>query len=844
MKQYSVTGMSCAACSARVEKAVGGVAGVTSCAVSLLTNSMGVEGTADEAAIIAAVEAAGYRAVPKDEKRAEAPGNTELSFDNEIAALKRRLYVSLLFLAVLLYFTMGPMLSLPQPAFIEGNYVALGLIELLLTTAVMAVNQKFFISGFGSLGKAAPNMDTLVALGASAAYIYSTANIFYLSDLQHKGQNCADYAAAEGFYFESAAMILTLITVGKILEARSKGKTTEALKGLLSLEPKRAVVYENGRETEIAAEDLQVGQIFAVRPGESVPADGIIVEGQSALNEASLTGESLPVDKGLGETVHAASLNQSGFLKCRAVRVGKDTALAQIIKLVSQASATKAPIAKTADKVAGIFVPAVIFISLITLIVWLQLGQSWSYALARAISVLVISCPCALGLATPVAVTVGSGVGAKNGILFKSAASLEQSGRATAVVLDKTGTLTEGSPKVTDVLPSEGVKEEELIKLACSLEYRSEHPLAKAIVEYAGQRRITAEAVSNFRILPGLGAECSWQGQTLRGGSSKFLKDRLADAEGLEKRLRELSEQGKTPVLFASDDKLLGIVALADPLKADSVQAVKRLRDMGLKVCMMTGDNPIAAGVIAAQAGIEEVRAGVMPADKEAAVRELQERDAVVMVGDGINDAPALTRADVGIAIGAGTDVAIESADVVVMRSCLSDVAEAVLLGRAVLRNIRQNLFWAFIYNIIGIPLAAGVFVKAFGLQLTPAFGALAMSLSSFCVVSNALRLNLFKKQPAALPNDELHQKKTLVWSVSEKPAAEESLVKRMTVRGMTCGHCEARVKKALEKLPEVDKAEVSFKEDRAVVYLSSDIEDSELRKAVEDADYEVSGIE
>ena len=755
MQQFIVTGMSCAACSARVEKAVSKVEGVTSCSVSLLTNSMGVEGTADDQAIIQAVEAAGYGASVKGEAAEHSGASSmaaeeEMLKDHDTPVLKRRLLASLGFLIVLMYFSMGHMMwGWPLPAFFENNHIAMGLVQLLLTGIVMVINQKFFISGFTSLAHRAPNMDTLVALGSTAAFGYSTYALFAMTDAQVKGDMEMVMHYMHEFYFESAAMILTLITVGKMLEARSKGKTTDALKGLMKLASKTAVVERNGQEVTVPIEQVKKGDIFLVRPGENVPVDGVILEGTSALNEAALTGESIPVDKKPGDVVSAATLNQSGFIRCEATRVGEDTTLSQIIQMVSDAAATKAPIAKIADKVSGVFVPAVITIAVITMIVWLLAGESVGFALARGISVLVISCPCALGLATPVAIMVGNGMGAKNGILFKTAVSLEETGKVQIVALDKTGTITNGEPVVTDMVPAEGVTEESLLALAASLEKRSEHPLAKAILKYVGEQQLIVEDVSEFEALPGNGLTAVRNGVKLAGGNYAFIRTQTEVSEDLLKQSEALAEQGKTPMFFSENGRLAGIIAVADTMKEDSRQAVSELRNMGIRVVMLTGDNERTARAIGAQAGVDDVIAGVLPDGKESVIRKLQQYGKVAMVGDGINDAPALTRADMGIAIGAGTDVAIDAADVVLMKSRLSDVAAAVRLSRATLRNIHENLFWAFFYNVIGIPLAAGVWIPIFGWTLNPMFGAAAMSLSSFCVVTNALRLNLFNMHDA-----------------------------------------------------------------------------------------------
>ena len=831
MRQFEVTGMSCAACSARVEKAVSGVPGVSACCVNLLTNSMGVEGNASTEDIIAAVTAAGYGA---KEKGAAIPEQKPLNdHKSELRGMKNRLIASLVFLGILMYFSMGHMmLGFPLPPFLEGNHVAMGLVQLLLTAAVMVINQKFFISGFRSLFRGAPNMDTLVALGASAAFGYSTFALFLMTDAQLYGGSAAAMGYMDEFYFESAATILTLITVGKLLETRSKGKTTDALNSLMKLAPTSATVIRDGQEAEIPVSQLSVGDIFAVRPGESIPADGVVTEGNSAVNESALTGESIPVDKSEGDRVSAATINMSGYLRCRATHVGGDTALSRIIRMVSDASATKAPIARLADKVSGVFVPVVIGIALLTIAVWLLCGQSVGYSIARGISVLVISCPCALGLATPVAIMVGSGVGAKNGILFKTAESLEQTGKVSVVALDKTGTITKGEPSVTDVIPV-GVTRDELLSAACALESRSEHPLAAAVMRLAQQEGIIPAETEGFRALPGNGLSAVLDGAELLGGSVKFVSGQ-ADIPGeVLDECERLSGEGKTPLCFARDGRLLGVIAAADVIKPESPEAVTQLRNMGIRVVMLTGDNERTAKAIGAQAGVDEVIAGVLPDGKEEAIRRLKQQGTVAMVGDGINDAPALTRADLGIAIGAGTDIAIDAADVVLMNSRLTDVPAAIRLSRASLRNIRENLFWAFIYNIIGIPLAAGSFVHLFGWSLDPMFGAAAMSLSSFCVVTNALRLNLVKLHSTA------HDKK-----IHHKHKEEKTMEVTMKIEGMMCGHCEAAVKKALEALPTVESAEVSHEKGTAVVKLSGETPKDILKKAVEDKDYKVLGIE
>ena len=855
MQQFIVTGMSCAACSARVEKAVSKVEGVTSCSVSLLTNSMGVEGTADDQAIIQAVEAAGYGASVKGEAAEHSGASSmaaeeEMLKDHDTPVLKRRLLASLGFLIVLMYFSMGHMMwGWPLPAFFENNHIAMGLVQLLLTGIVMVINQKFFISGFTSLAHRAPNMDTLVALGSTAAFGYSTYALFAMTDAQVKGDMEMVMHYMHEFYFESAAMILTLITVGKMLEARSKGKTTDALKGLMKLASKTAVVERNGQEVTVPIEQVKKGDIFLVRPGENVPVDGVILEGTSALNEAALTGESIPVDKKPGNVVSAATLNQSGFIRCEATRVGEDTTLSQIIQMVSDAAATKAPVAKIADKVSGVFVPAVITIAVITMIVWLLAGESVGFALARGISVLVISCPCALGLATPVAIMVGNGMGAKNGILFKTAVSLEETGKVQIVALDKTGTITNGEPVVTDMVPAEGVTEESLLALAASLEKRSEHPLAKAILKYVGEQQLTVEDVSEFEALPGNGLTAVRNGVKLAGGNYAFIRTQTEVSEDLLKQSEVLAEQGKTPMFFAENGRLAGIIAVADTMKEDSRQAVSELRNMGIRVVMLTGDNERTARAIGAQAGVDDVIAGVLPDGKESVIRKLQQYGKVAMVGDGINDAPALTRADMGIAIGAGTDVAIDAADVVLMKSRLSDVAAAVRLSRATLRNIHENLFWAFFYNVIGIPLAAGVWIPIFGWTLNPMFGAAAMSLSSFCVVTNALRLNLFNmhdaKKDKKLKNPAIIKELVDNNKTNHNQENKEigTMKKTMKIEGMMCGHCEATVKKALEGLDGVTSAEVSHEAGTAVVELSADVADDVLKKTVEDKDYKVTAI-
>ena len=832
--------MSCAACSARVEKAVGKVPGVTSCSVSLLTNSMGVEGTASPEAVIRAVQETGYGASEKgvSKQSASMAENEKALEDHATPALKRRLIWSVGFLIVLMYFSMGHMMwGWPLPRFYNDNHVAMGLTQLLLTVIIMVINQKFFISGFKSLWHRAPNMDTLVALGATAAFVYSTYALFAMTGAQVRGDMDAVMDYMMDFYFESAAMILTLITVGKMLEARSKGKTTDALKSLMKLAPKTATVVRDGQEVTVPVEQVQRDDVFVVRPGESIPVDGVVLEGTSAVNESALTGESVPADKTPGDAVSAATVNQSGFLRCCATRVGEDTTLSQIIQMVSDAAATKAPIAKIADKVSGVFVPAVIGIALVTTIVWLLIGKPVGYALARGISVLVISCPCALGLATPVAIMVGSGLGAKNGILFKTAASLEETGRIEIVALDKTGTITSGEPKVTDILPAEGVSAEELLRLANTLERKSEHPLAKAILEYAKEQNVSAEEVADFQALPGNGLTARLDGKALCGGNDTFIGTTAPVSPEMKAQAAALAEAGKTPLWFSYDGRLLGVVAVADVIKEDSPQAVRELQNMGIRVVMITGDNERTAKAIGAQAGVDQVIAGVLPDGKEREIRKLKTEGKVAMVGDGINDAPALTRADIGVAIGAGTDVAIDAADVVLMKSRLSDVPAAIRLSRATLRNIHENLFWAFFYNTIGIPLAAGVFIPL-GLTLNPMFGAAAMSLSSFCVVSNALRLNLFKLR------DTRHDHKHVKHSKKHEEREKNEMEKTLKITGMMCGHCEARVKKALEAVEGVAEAKVSHESGTAVVTLNVPVEDAVLKKAVEDQDYKVTAID
>lgn len=858
MEQYNVTGMSCAACSARVEKAVKKVPGVTSCSVSLLTNSMGVEGTASPAAILSAVQEAGYGASPKNasaRKASDASADLDALADHETPKLKRRLIASLGFLLVLMYFSMGHMMwGWPLPHWFDGNHVAMGLVQLLLAGIVMVINQKFFINGFKGLIHGAPNMDTLVALGSMASFVWSTYALFAMTRAQVDGSDELVMHYMMEFYFESAAMILTLITVGKMLEARSKGKTTDALKSLMKLAPKTATLVRDGAEVTVAIADVQKGDVFVVRPGENIPVDGVVLEGTSAVNESALTGESIPVDKAVGDKVSAATTNQSGFLRCEATRVGEDTTLAQIIKMVSDAAATKAPIAKIADTVSGFFVPAVISIAVVTTIVWLLLGHELGYALARGISVLVISCPCALGLATPVAIMVGNGLGAKNGILFKTAASLEAAGRTQIVALDKTGTITEGAPRVTDLLPAEGVTETELLTLAAALESRSEHPLAKAVLADAEAKAITPPEVTDFAALPGNGLAAKLDGMDIYAGNAAFIQTKLTLPAALAQQAEKLAAEGKTPLFFGGAGRLLGVIAVADTIKEDSPEAIRQLQNMGIRVVMLTGDNQRTADAIGRQAGVDEVIAGVLPDGKEAVIRQLQASGKVAMVGDGINDAPALTRADTGIAIGAGTDVAIDAADVVLMNSKLSDVPAAIRLSRATLRNIHENLFWAFIYNIIGIPLAAGLFIP-FGLTLNPMFGAAAMSLSSFCVVSNALRLNLFDlhstrhdhktASPAAAPvQSAAENNKKSDAEAPEVKTEDNPMKKTLKVEGMMCGHCEARVKKALEALPEVAEAVVSHEAGTAIVTLNAEVADDVLKNAVEAQDYKVTGIQ
>ena len=890
MKQYTVTGMSCAACSSRVEKAVSKVPGVTACSVSLLTNSMGVEGDVPPETVIHAVEDAGYGASLKGQgtaAQAQSASEAEDALkDRETPVLKHRLIASLGFLAVLMYMSMGHMMwGWPLPHFMDGNHVALGLLQLLLAGIIMVINQKFFISGFKGLLHRAPNMDTLVALGSGASFIYSTYALFAMTDAQLKGNDTAVMSYMHEFYFESAAMILALITVGKMLEARSKGKTTDALKGLMKLAPKTAVIIRDGVETKVPIEEVKKGDVFVVRPGENIPVDGVVLEGTSAVNEAALTGESIPVDKAQGDPVSAATVNQSGYLRCEATRVGEDTSLSQIIRMVSDAAATKAPIAKIADRVSGVFVPAVITIAVVTTIIWLLAGQTFGFALARGISVLVISCPCALGLATPVAIMVGNGMGAKNGILFKTAVSLEETGKMDIVALDKTGTITSGEPRVTDVIPSGGVTEKELVSLALSLEKKSEHPLAKAVLLYAKEQQIDAPEAADFQALPGNGLSGTLDGASLAGGSFSYISGHTTVSAQEQASFERLASEGKTPLCFMKNGRLAGMIAVADVIKEDSPQAVKELQNMGIRVVMLTGDNERTARAIGAQAGVDEVIAGVLPDGKESVIRSLKEQGKVAMVGDGINDAPALTRADIGIAIGAGTDIAIDAADVVLMKSRLSDVPAAIRLSRATLRNIHENLFWAFFYNVVGIPLAAGLWYPIFGWKLNPMFGAAAMSLSSFCVVTNALRLNLFKMHDASKDHPMRKRAEKAANKGGEKAenagavrmGAEDTrsigqtangnetvskemqksenqknhinmegitMTKTMNIEGMMCGHCEARVKKALEALAGVESAEVSHEKGTAVVSMSADVADDTLKEAVEAQDYKVDSIQ
>ena len=837
--------MSCAACSSRVEKAVSKVPGVTSCSVSLLTNSMGVEGTASEQEIIKAVADAGYGASKKGEGTAKTQSSSvsageDMLKDRTTPALKKRLIASLGFLIVLMYFSMGHMMwGWPVPGFMKDNHVMMGLLQMLLTITVMVINQKFFISGFKGLIHRAPNMDTLVALGSGASFVYSTYALFAMTDAQMHGDMDAVMSYMHDFYFESAAMILALITVGKMLEARSKGKTTDALKGLMKLAPKTAVVIRGEKEVQVSIEQVQKGDCFVVKPGENIPVDGEVIEGNSAVNESALTGESIPVDKAVGDKVSAATVNQSGYLKCRATRVGEDTTLSQIIQMVSDAAATKAPIAKIADRVSGVFVPMVITIAVLTIIVWLIAGQSIGFALSRGIAVLVISCPCALGLATPVAIMVGNGMGARNGIMFKTAVSLEETGKMQIVALDKTGTITSGEPKVTDIIPAAGVTEDTLLKCAYALENKSEHPLARAILENAKEENAGIEEVTGFQALPGNGLTAILDDHTLYGGNYTFISSKVSVDGDIQKKAEKLAEAGKTPLFFGNEDRLLGVIAVTDVIKEDSPQAIKELQNMGIHVVMLTGDNERTAKAIGQQAGVDEVIAGVLPEGKEQVIRKLKEKGKVAMVGDGINDAPALTRADMGIAIGAGTDVAIDAADVVLMKSRLSDVPAAIRMSRATLHNIHENLFWAFFYNIIGIPLAAGVWYPLFGWKLNPMFGAAAMSLSSFCVVSNALRLNLFKMYDAS-KDKKLKAKKEKKRSKKE----DKTMKKIMHIEGMMCGHCEAAVKKALEALPQVDEAVVSHEAGTAELTLNAEIADDVLKKTVEDKDYTVTSVE
>ena len=890
MKQYTVTGMSCAACSSRVEKAVSKVPGVTACSVSLLTNSMGVEGDVPPETVIHAVEDAGYGASLKGQgtaAQAQSASEAEDALkDRETPVLKHRLIASLGFLAVLMYMSMGHMMwGWPLPHFMDGNHVAIGLLQLLLAGIIMVINQKFFISGFKGLLHRAPNMDTLVALGSGASFIYSTYALFAMTDAQLKGNDTAVMSYMHEFYFESAAMILALITVGKMLEARSKGKTTDALKGLMKLAPKTAVIIRDGVETKVPIEEVKKGDVFVVRPGENIPVDGVVLEGTSAVNEAALTGESIPVDKAQGDPVSAATVNQSGYLRCEATRVGEDTSLSQIIRMVSDAAATKAPIAKIADRVSGVFVPAVITIAVVTTIIWLLAGQTFGFALARGISVLVISCPCALGLATPVAIMVGNGMGAKNGILFKTAVSLEETGKMDIVALDKTGTITSGEPRVTDVIPSGGVTEKELVSLALSLEKKSEHPLAKAVLLYAKEQQIDAPEAADFQALPGNGLSGTLEGASLAGGSFSYISGHTTVSAQEQASFERLASEGKTPLCFMKNGRLAGMIAVADVIKEDSPQAVKELQNMGIRVVMLTGDNERTARAIGAQAGVDEVIAGVLPDGKESVIRSLKEQGKVAMVGDGINDAPALTRADIGIAIGAGTDIAIDAADVVLMKSRLSDVPASIRLSRATLRNIHENLFWAFFYNVVGIPLAAGLWYPIFGWKLNPMFGAAAMSLSSFCVVTNALRLNLFKMHDASKDHPMRKRAEKAANKGGEKAenagavrmGAEDTrsigqtangnetvskemqksenqknninmegitMTKTMNIEGMMCGHCEARVKKALEALAGVESAEVSHEKGTAVVSMSADVADDTLKEAVEAQDYKVDSIQ
>ncbi|MGN1480650.1 heavy metal translocating P-type ATPase [Porcipelethomonas sp.] len=843
MEQYTVTGMSCAACSTRVEKAVSKVPGVTGCSVSLLTNSMGVEGTASPEKIIEAVEKAGYKASRKDNFRTESKKSAEyedMLKDRETPVMKKRFAASLCLLIPLMYISMGHMMwNWPLPSVLSDNHIAMGLIQLLLTAFIMVINQKFFISGFKSLIHGAPNMDTLVALGSGASFVYSVYALFAMTDAQLKGDSHKVMEYMHEFYFESAAMILTLITLGKMLESYSKGKTTNALKGLMKLSPKTANIIRDGQEIEVGIEQVKTGDIFVVRPGESIPVDGVVTEGNSAVNESALTGESIPVDKTVGDTVSAAAINQSGYLKCEAARVGEDTTLSQIIKMVSDAAATKAPIAKIADKVSGVFVPVVIIIALITIAVWLLAGQSVGFALARGISVLVISCPCALGLATPVAIMVGNGAGAKHGIMFKTASSLEQMGKTKIIALDKTGTITAGKPEVTDISASENISEEELISFAASLEQNSEHPLAKAVLDMAHEKNIRLYSASDFKVLPGNGLTGTVNGDELAGGNMKFISEQAEIPEEISDKAKQLSEEGKTPLFFAKNGILMGLIAVADVIKPESSQAVSELKNMGLHVVMLTGDNQRTAQAIGKQVGADEIIAGVLPDGKESVIKSLKKRGKTAMVGDGINDAPALTIADTGIAIGAGTDIAIDSADVVIMKSRLTDVPAAIRLSRAALKNIHENLFWAFIYNVIGIPLAAGLMYPVFGWKLSPMFGAAAMSLSSFCVVTNALRLNFFPLYNSSKDRKSGRLKNKKLNIIMEEKQMEKTLV----IEGMMCGHCEATVKKCLEALPEIDEAVVSHEKGTAILKLNSPVDDNLLKKTVEDKDYKVISI-